>query len=93
MVQQKTKGGTAMVLTGASLWGLIGLFNRTLMAAGLTPESIVLVRNLGGLVLLGLVLLQLSAGMSSGGGGDFALHLACFRGFALLAVVAGQADG
>ena len=56
MVQQQKKGGTALVLAGASLWGLIGLFNRTLMAAGLTPESIVLVRNLGGLVLLGLVL-------------------------------------
>ena len=56
MVQQQKKGGTAMVLAGASLWGLIGLFNRTLMAAGLTPESIVLVRNLGGLLLLGLVL-------------------------------------
>lgn len=56
MVQQKNKGGTAMVLAGACMWGVIGLFNRTLMAAGLTPESIVLVRNLGGLVLLGLVL-------------------------------------
>lgn len=56
MVQQQKKGGTAMVLAGASMWGLIGLFNRTLMAVGLTPESIVLVRNLGGLVLLGLVL-------------------------------------
>lgn len=56
MVQQQKKGGTALVLAGASLWGLIGLFNRTLMAAGLTPESIVLVRNLGGLILLGLVL-------------------------------------
>ena len=33
MVQQKRKGGTAMVLAGAVLWGLIGLFNRTLMAA------------------------------------------------------------
>ena len=56
MVQQQRRGDTALVLAGASLWGLIGLFNRTLMAAGLTPESIVLVRNLGGLVLLGLVL-------------------------------------
>lgn len=55
-IKQKNKGGTAMVLAGASMWGLIGLFNRTLMAAGLAPESIVLVRNLGGLVLLGLVL-------------------------------------
>ncbi len=53
---ESKKGGIPMVLTGACLWGLIGLFNRTLMAAGLTPESIVLVRNLGGLVLLGLVL-------------------------------------
>lgn len=53
---KKQTGGTAMVLTGASLWGVIGLFNRALMAAGLAPETIVLVRNLGGLVLLGLVL-------------------------------------
>lgn len=56
MTKKKSAGGTAMVLVGASMWGLIGLFNRTLMAAGLTPESIVLVRNLGGLVLLGLML-------------------------------------
>lgn len=54
--QTKRSGGTAMVLAGAGMWGLIGLFNRTLMDAGLTPESIVLVRNLGGVVLLGLVL-------------------------------------
>ena len=38
--------GSALVLAGASLWGLIGLFNRTLMGAGLSPRSIVLVRNL-----------------------------------------------
>ena len=56
VTETKRTGGTALVLAGASMWGLIGLFNRTLMAAGLTPESIVLVRNLGGFVLLGLVL-------------------------------------
>ena len=48
--------GSALVLAGASLWGLIGLFNRTLMGAGLSPQSIVLIRNLGGLVVLALVL-------------------------------------
>ena len=49
--------GGALVLAGASLWGLIGLFNRALMGAGLSPRSIVLVRNLGGLAVLALVLL------------------------------------
>ena len=49
--------GTALVLAGASLWGLIGLFNRTLMGAGLSAQSIVLVRNFGGLAVLALVLL------------------------------------
>lgn len=44
------------MLAGAALWGLIGLFNRTLMQAGLSPQSIVLVRNLGGLLLLSAVL-------------------------------------
>ena len=48
--------GSALVLAGASLWGLIGLFNRTLMGAGLSPQSIVLIRNLGGLAVLALVL-------------------------------------
>ena len=49
--------GGALVLAGASLWGLIGLFNRALMGAGLSSRSIVLVRNLGGLAVLALVLL------------------------------------
>ena len=56
MTKTKQTAGTAMVLAGACMWGVIGLFNRALMAAGLSPESIVLVRNLGGLALLGLVL-------------------------------------
>ena len=40
------------VLSAGILWGLIGIFSRALSAAGLSPRSIVLVRNLGGLVLL-----------------------------------------
>lgn len=40
------------ILAAATLWGVIGLWNRTLMAGGFSPWSIVLVRNLGGLALL-----------------------------------------
>lgn len=47
------------ILLAGSLWGLIGLFNRNLTAGGLSPSSIVVVRNIGGLILLGLVLLVL----------------------------------
>lgn len=54
--ETQRRGGTGLVLAGASLWGLIGLFNRALLGAGLGPESIVLVRNMGGLVVLALVL-------------------------------------
>ena len=42
----------ACILTGAALWGMIGLFNRYLMAGGLSPYSIVVIRNTGGLLLL-----------------------------------------
>ena len=45
------------VLLAGILWGLIGIFSRALSAAGLSPRSIVLVRNLGGLVLLGILFL------------------------------------
>lgn len=40
------------ILLAAALWGMIGLWNRKLMALGLTPTSIVLVRNFGGMLLL-----------------------------------------
>lgn len=43
------------ILLGASLWGLIGLFNRTLGAAGLSARSIVTVRNLGGMAVMTLL--------------------------------------
>lgn len=45
------------ILLGGTLWGLIGLFNRNLTAGGFSSFSIVLVRNLGSLVVLGIVFL------------------------------------
>lgn len=45
------------ILLAGTLWGLIGIFNRSLYAAGLSSASVVVVRNLGGLIVLGLVLL------------------------------------
>jgi len=47
------------ILLAGSLWGLIGLFNRALTAAGFSAASIVVVRNIGGLILLGIVFLFL----------------------------------
>ena len=43
------------VLAAGILWGLIGIFSRRLTGAGFSPRSIVLVRNLGGLAILGLM--------------------------------------
>ena len=60
MSEQKTKPSPLpqlQVLLGASLWGLIGLFNRRLTAGGFSAQSIVTVRNLGGFLVLALVLL------------------------------------
>lgn len=45
------------ILLGGTLWGLIGLFNRNLTAGGFSSFSIVLVRNLGSLIVLGVVFL------------------------------------
>ena len=45
------------ILIAGTCWDLIGLFNRQLLAAGLTPRDIVLLRNMGGLLLLTLVFL------------------------------------
>lgn len=42
----------ACILLAAASWGAIGLWNRGLMAGGFSPYSIVVVRNLGGLVFL-----------------------------------------
>ena len=52
METQKKAPAMAAILAAAALWGVIGLWNRRLMAAGLSPLSIVVVRNLGGCALL-----------------------------------------
>lgn len=41
------------VLASGILWGLIGIFNRRLTAAGFSVASIVLIRNLGSMLVLG----------------------------------------
>lgn len=51
-MNKKTSLAYASILLAAATWGLIGLWNRNLFAAGLSPYSIVVVRNCGGLVAL-----------------------------------------
>ena len=54
--QKKSPAGACLsILAGAALWGIIGIWNRNLMAAGLSPTSIVVVRNFGGMVLLAVI--------------------------------------
>lgn len=55
METQKKAPAAAAILAAAALWGVIGLWNRRLMAAGLSPTSIVAVRNFGGMILLSLL--------------------------------------
>lgn len=50
------RGAAASILAAAALWGIIGVWNRRLMAGGLSPYSIVVVRNCGGMVLLTAVM-------------------------------------
>ena len=57
METQKKAPAAAAILAAAAWWGVIGLWNRNLMAAGLSPLSIVVVRNLGGMALLALFFL------------------------------------
>nr|WP_325195205.1 EamA family transporter [uncultured Oscillibacter sp.] len=51
---QKAPAGVSILLA-AALWGIIGLWNRRLMADGLSPTDIVVVRNFGGMVLLAAI--------------------------------------
>ena len=46
-----------LILIAGCLWGISGLFTRVLTAGGLSPASIVLVRNVGGVLLLTVVFL------------------------------------
>lgn len=50
--QKRPTGACLCILLAAALWGIIGIWNRALMAAGLSPTGIVVVRNLGGALLL-----------------------------------------
>ena len=52
METRKKAPAAVAILAAAALWGVIGQWNRRLMAAGLSPLSIVVVRNLGGCALL-----------------------------------------
>ncbi len=47
----------ACILAAAACWGCIGLFNRPLLTAGLSPENLVVVRNVGGFLALALIFL------------------------------------
>lgn len=49
---KRPAGAYLSILSAAALWGAIGLWTRKLMAGGLSPYSIVVVRNLGGLLAL-----------------------------------------
>lgn len=45
------------ILIAGSLWGCLGLFNRHLSALGIAPETVVMLRNLGATVMLGVIFL------------------------------------
>ena len=51
-MKKSPRGAYASILAAAALWGIIGVWNRNLMAAGLSPIGIVVVRNFGGMLLL-----------------------------------------
>ena len=51
-MKKSPRGAYASILAAAALWGIIGVWNRNLMAAGRSPTGIVVVRNFGGMLLL-----------------------------------------
>jgi len=53
--KQKKGAACACILAAAALWGCIGLWNRRLLGLGLSPTSIVTVRNFGGMLLLSAI--------------------------------------
>lgn len=70
----------AAVLAAGVLWGMIGLWNRTLMAAGLSPTGIVALRNFCGMALL-------SALCAARGGKEFRIRRDQLRWFFATGVV------
>lgn len=67
MKQTKQAGAAALpksgyfamvcILIAGSLWGCLGVFNRHLSALGIAPETVVMLRNLGACLILGLIFL------------------------------------
>ena len=57
MAQQKNKqmAAYACILGAAFLWGIIGIWNRKLMEVGISPTSIVVIRNIGSMLLLSAI--------------------------------------
>lgn len=51
-MKKSPRGAYASILAAAALWGVIGLWNRNLMAGGFSPTDIVVARNFGGMLLL-----------------------------------------
>lgn len=45
------------ILIAGSLWGCLGIFNRHLSALGIAPETVVMLRNIGATVILGVIFL------------------------------------
>lgn len=73
----------AAIVAGAALWGLIGLWNRRLMAGGISPTDIVAVRNIGGMALLGLYALLRRREVFTAG----KRYWKCFFGTGVISVV------
>jgi len=71
------------ILLGGTLWGLIGLFNRRLSAAGFSAQSIVTVRNLGGMVLMTLIFALFDRDVFK----IRVKHLPCFFGTGVISVL------
>lgn len=53
--EQKKGLAYASILAAATLWGINGLWNRKLLAGGLSPMGIVALRNLGAMALLSVI--------------------------------------
>lgn len=84
METKKTPRGAAVsILAAAALWGIIGIWNRRLMAGGLSPYSIVVVRNCGGMVLLLAVMALRDRSVFH----VERRHLKCFFGTGVVSVV------
>lgn len=71
------------ILTAGITWGMIGLFNRHLLAGGFSPQTIVQVRNFGGFALMTLLFLVMDRSIFR----IKARHLPIFLGTGVVSVV------